>query len=443
MRDLDEMLQTAARAGRDAARPAGPADIRRVGAHMRRVRAASTATLAAVAVTGVVVLVQTSTSPAAAPDYAGRPTATSSSTTGPDGNPVGILPVEDHLLTTETIQAEYGAAGTLTWSTGAEEYPSSCRPTGSDAATATAEQQFTADVEPSVVHQTAETYETQAEATTRLADLRAFYGQCATDLDPVDLFLAFTIEGVGDGGFVVVMTEPDPSPDLEQYVVVRAAQTGPAVTWLVQGYLGNEYHGRPAMEVLTPAVDLLCAPLESACAADPVLTQTYPDADGEVVPGLLTVQDVNTYLDGRWRAKAGLEPDPGSPGVACSVAAFLDAGGTGLTSRGFFDEDDETLPQVTELTETRASFGSIAAAVDYVGQQLVAFAACEGGAVEPLEVGTGLPGWRIDFGDSQLYVGFPRWGAHVAFVEWRTLALDDASFGELFDAAAGRLSELG
>jgi len=54
-----------------------------------------------------------------------------------------------------------------------------------------------------------ETFASPAEAAARLAEVRAFFGDCAEQMGgQVDLFWAFTLDGVGDAGFLAVMQQP-------------------------------------------------------------------------------------------------------------------------------------------------------------------------------------------------------------------------------------------
>ena len=111
MRDLDRVLADAASSGRDAARPVAPAQIRRVGSHMRRIRAATAGTLSAAAVAGVVGLVMTTTSTDALPDFADTtaPTESASPTVPPSRSESPTPPT----TTTPTPPAEPVFAGRM------------------------------------------------------------------------------------------------------------------------------------------------------------------------------------------------------------------------------------------------------------------------------------------------------------------------------------------
>ena len=455
MRDIDRALADAASSGRDAARPVPAAQIRRVGARMRRIRAATAATLSAAAVAGVIGLVATTTSTDALPDFADTtapsesptvpsesPTApTSQTTTSPAAGPI----LAGRMLSAQIIEElNAGSDFQSAWVGDDGASDALCVPTVGGAPVETQHVRFAmVGSATTALDQWGETFASPAEAAARLAEVRAFFGDCAEQMgDQVDLFWAFTLDGVGDAGFIAVMQQPF-SPDEQTYVVVRAAHTGRVVTWIVSTGLGQDFNSRPAVAAVDPAVDLVCEPAGGACAGSPVLTQTYPDADDEVVAGLLRVDDVNTALDGRWRANAGLEPDTNAPNVICSAATLVDAGGTDPAARGFFDEDDLAEPQITEVVETRATFESADTATEYVAAEISAWDSCPGGAVEPVRIGTSAPAWRIQFGDHQQYYGFLESGPHVALVEWRALDVDDSVFGALLDVAAERLAELG
>lgn len=455
MRDIDRALADAASSGRDAARPVPAAQIRRVGARMRRIRAATAATLSAAGVAGVIGLVATTTSTDALPDYADTtapsesptvpsesPTApTSQTTTSPAAGPI----LAGRMLSAQIIEElNAGSDFQSAWVADDGASDALCVPTVGGAPVETQHVRFVMERSATTaLDQWGETFASPAEAAARLAEVRAFFGDCAEQMGgQVDLFWAFTLDGVGDAGFLAVLQQPF-SADEQSYVVARAAHTGRVVTWIVSTGLGQDFNSRPPVESLAPAVDLVCESAGGACAGDPVLTQTYPDADDEVVAGLLRVDDVNTALDGRWRANAGLEPDTNAPNVICSAATLVDAGGTDTAARGFFDEDDLAEPQITEVVETRATFESADAATEYVAAEISAWDSCPGGAVEPVRIGTSAPAWRIQFGDHQQYYGFLQSGPHVALVEWRALDVDDSVFGALLDVAAERLSELG
>ncbi|MEJ7726090.1 MAG: hypothetical protein WKH47_03625 [Actinomycetes bacterium] len=416
MPDLDRVLADAASSGRDAARPVAAAQIRRVGAHMRRIRAATAGILSAAAVAGVVGLVMTTTSTDALPDFADTtaPTESASPTVPPSPSesstpPTTTTPAEPiftgRMLSAQIIEElNAGSVFQSAWVADDGASDALCVPTVGGAPVETQHVRFVMERSATTaLDQWGETFASPAEAAARLAEVRAFFGDCAEQMgDHVDLFWAFTLDGVGDAGFLAVMQQPF-SADEQSYVVARAAHTGRVVTWIVSTTLGQDFNSRPAVESLAPAVDLVCGSAGGACAGDPVLTQTYPDADDDVVAGLLTVEDVNASLDGRWRANAGLEPETNAPNFVCSAATLVDAGGTDLATRGFFDEDDPSEPQVTGVGETRATFGSTDAATGYVAAEINAWDSCAGGGVEPVRIGTSAPAWRIDFGDHQQY----------------------------------------
>src|SRR5688572_22290256 len=97
MRDLDAIFGAAAEAGRQGAAPLPPAQIRGIGDRVRRVRAATTATLSVAVVVAVVVAVTTAGVPNAAPQYIDgpAPTETSAVATPPSTPPTTSTTITD------------------------------------------------------------------------------------------------------------------------------------------------------------------------------------------------------------------------------------------------------------------------------------------------------------------------------------------------------------
>ena len=322
MSDFDGDLANAARSGRDAARPAPAADIRRVGARMRRIRTATAATLSAAAIAGVIGIVSTTTSTEAIPDVADTttpsesPTTPAQSPTAPPGSPSPSTPtptsttppppppttpvepvLEGNLLRASDLDPLPSGDGVWQWVELDGAVPR-CTPEVSAAAVETAAVRYgVVERQVYMTIQRAEAYATAVDAAARLAELRAGIGQCAEQAADVNLFAAFTLSGVGDGGFIVETVEPeeglldlplDGTPDSSLFATTRFAQTGRVVTWTAWTVSKAEYLSYPEVAELAAAVDRLCGPADGACTGDDAaLTITYPTelAGTEVEPG--------------------------------------------------------------------------------------------------------------------------------------------------------------
>jgi hypothetical protein len=274
------------------------------------------ATISTASLIAVVVLVTTAGIPNAAPDYVQTPTPTPSMsttstpapsappTTNPPTTPPTSAPAQPPilgglLLTVDDV-AEQTTGGALgyTWVSDDGASDAQCAPDVGVAATETEHVRYVA--RRLGFDQWAEAFPTTSAATERLADIRAFFGDCAEQAgDEVDLFEAYTLSGVGDAGFVAVMKQPL-NVDEQLYLELSASATGRVVTWVISTGPGQDYSRVPSARQISTAVDRLCVAAEGECSGDPVLNQTYPEDVAGLTAGLLTTDDVGGVLSGEW-----------------------------------------------------------------------------------------------------------------------------------------------
>lgn len=361
MHDLDRIFREAAEAGRQAATPLPAGRVRGVAARVRQVRAAVTGTVSVAVVLAVVVLVTTAGVPNTSPEYVETPTSTQPTTprtptipptsqTIPTSTPPTTepppAPILDGRLLTEAEVAAHSPrlSDDLGWEPDVEgETDATCRPEEAPGALERGHTRFIVEETALLaLDQWVEVFATTTEATDRIAALRTFYGSCAeAQGDQVDLIQAFTMRGVGDLGFIVVMEEPlDEIAGL--YVEVRAASTGRVVTWTAGTSAGQDYNGMPDPEAIVDAVERFCEVSGGSCATTPVLDETYPRDVVGLTAGVLMAYEV-----------AGVFGD----GWDLSLTSLLDP--SGLLPSCPTDPDDGRLASVSASYESYPGVGGV------------------------------------------------------------------------------------